>query len=398
MNRIIAIAALVAGPIAAFCLADEQQKAAPASLAVEVVDAAGQPVAGADVGFGATMFLRKADATADEALKWTMRGISARSNSAGLASVPLAEGDRWRVEGFCLTGRQAARRLAGVAIIGPEQLGKPLRLTLVEERTIEGTVTCPELAERHMTPSGGLRVDVKNAGKIVLSYHSGWPKVRFALPPGDYELEVDGQTDTHAVKQALHVEATQGALDLGTIKLPASNMALLVGQTAPEIPGVIAWKNGSPGTLEELRGKVVLLDFWGYWCGACISTMPKLFALHDKYRDRGLVIIGIHSDVRTHDQPPVNTPAEMDALVAEFRQDLWRGRDIPYSVALVPAEMLKHRGGMIENRALSQASEVYGVWSYPTYVLIDRQGKVAGQLRMHDEEGTKLLEKLLAEK
>ena len=155
----------------------------------------------------------------------------------------------------------------------------------------------------------------------------------------------------------------------------------MIGKTAPEIPGVIAWKNGSPGTLEELRGKVVLLDFWGYWCGPCVSGMPKMFELHDKYRDQGLVIIGIHCDAHTLEQPAVNTPAEMDALVAEYRQDLWGGRDIPFSVALVPAETLKHRGGSVENRALNQASAAYGISGYPSYVLIDRQGKVAGHCK-----------------
>jgi len=49
--------------------------------------------------------------------------------------------------------------------------------------------------------------------------------------------------------------------------------------------------NGGPLTLASLRGKVVLLDFWGEWCGPCVGSMPYLMKLYDKYRDKGLEII-----------------------------------------------------------------------------------------------------------
>ena len=64
---------------------------------------------------------------------------------------------------------------------------------------------------------------------------------------------------------------------------------------APEITGIRAWINGGPLTIEELRGKVVLIDFWTYTCVNCIRTFPYLKQWHAKYADNGLVIIGIHS-------------------------------------------------------------------------------------------------------
>lgn len=54
--------------------------------------------------------------------------------------------------------------------------------------------------------------------------------------------------------------------------------------------------NGSPVDLEALRGKVVLVDFWASWCGPCRDEMPVLEALHQKYADDGLVIVGINID------------------------------------------------------------------------------------------------------
>ncbi len=67
------------------------------------------------------------------------------------------------------------------------------------------------------------------------------------------------------------------------------------GPPAPElIPGG-GWLNTKPLTLEELKGKVVLLDFWTYSCINCQRTFPYLKKWHEKYKDKGLVIVGIHS-------------------------------------------------------------------------------------------------------
>ncbi|MDA1129068.1 MAG: redoxin domain-containing protein [Chloroflexi bacterium] len=64
---------------------------------------------------------------------------------------------------------------------------------------------------------------------------------------------------------------------------------------APEITGIRAWINSEPLTIEELRGKVVLIDFWTYTCVNCIRTFPYLKQWNAQYSDDGLVIIGIHS-------------------------------------------------------------------------------------------------------
>ena len=67
------------------------------------------------------------------------------------------------------------------------------------------------------------------------------------------------------------------------------------GRPAPELVGLLAWINSEPLTLESLRGNVVLIDFWTYTCINCIRTFPFLKAWHEKYADKGLVILGIHS-------------------------------------------------------------------------------------------------------
>jgi cytochrome c biogenesis protein CcdA/thiol-disulfide isomerase/thioredoxin len=70
------------------------------------------------------------------------------------------------------------------------------------------------------------------------------------------------------------------------------------GDRAPEIVGTQRWFNTKDGrslTLRELRGKVVLIDFWTYSCINCIRTLPYLKAWDERYRDDGLVIVGMHA-------------------------------------------------------------------------------------------------------
>ena len=68
-----------------------------------------------------------------------------------------------------------------------------------------------------------------------------------------------------------------------------------VGDLAPEFGGIETWINGGPLTMEELRGQVVLIDFWTYTCINCIRTFPFLKQWNSRYADDGLVIVGVHS-------------------------------------------------------------------------------------------------------
>ena len=65
--------------------------------------------------------------------------------------------------------------------------------------------------------------------------------------------------------------------------------------TAPEIISGGVWFNSEPLTLEQLKGKVVVIDFWTYSCINCQRTLPYLRDWNEKYKDKGLVIIGVHA-------------------------------------------------------------------------------------------------------
>ncbi|MGO7583818.1 cytochrome c biogenesis protein DipZ [Rhizobium ruizarguesonis] len=70
---------------------------------------------------------------------------------------------------------------------------------------------------------------------------------------------------------------------------------LPVEGSAPSLDGAVEWLNSQPLTTEQLRGKVVLVDFWTYSCINCIRTIPYVKAWAEKYADQGLVVIGVHT-------------------------------------------------------------------------------------------------------
>lgn len=80
---------------------------------------------------------------------------------------------------------------------------------------------------------------------------------------------------------------------------------------APEIRGIKSWINSTPLTLSDLKGKVVLIDFWTYSCVNCIRTQPYLNKWFESYRNEGLEIIGVHAPEFTFEELEENVQREV---------------------------------------------------------------------------------------
>ncbi len=118
---------------------------------------------------------------------------------------------------------------------------------------------------------------------------------------------------------------------------------------APEFTGLGNWFNSPPLTLSSLRGKVVLVNFWTYGCVNCVNTLPHVTQLYAKYKDRGLVIVGIH------------TP--------EF--------SFEHSASNVQAALKRH--GITYPVAQDNKSATWNAWSnqyWPAQYIVDRSGKI----------------------
>src|ERR1700722_10297848 len=99
--------------------------------------------------------------------------------------------------------------------------------------------------------------------------------------------------------------ASTGGLEqrlVGRFHLASQPKRIVLNQTidvsdsaTPDLSGATAWINSPSLTLASLRGKVVLIDFWTYSCINCLRTLPYIKAWNEKYKDHGLVIIGVHT-------------------------------------------------------------------------------------------------------
>lgn len=91
--------------------------------------------------------------------------------------------------------------------------------------------------------------------------------------------------------------------------------------TAPDITGIQEWFNtpeNTPIALDQLKGKVVLIDFWAYSCINCQRSVPHVTAWYERYKDSGLEVIGIHSPEYAFEKEPRNVKAGADALGIEY--------------------------------------------------------------------------------
>jgi len=125
--------------------------------------------------------------------------------------------------------------------------------------------------------------------------------------------------------------------------------ALAEPYAAPEFAGVEAWLNSKPLTMAELKGKVVLVDFWTYSCINCVRTLPYITRWDKDYRDKGLVIIGVHAPEFEFEKNKEN----VEAALAKH--------GIRYPVAL-------------DNKLDTWTSFKNRYW--PAHYLIDREGRV----------------------
>ncbi|HEY0665534.1 MAG TPA: cytochrome c biogenesis protein DipZ [Gallionella sp.] len=124
---------------------------------------------------------------------------------------------------------------------------------------------------------------------------------------------------------------------------------LVTPSAAPEFAGIEAWLNSPPLAMQSLRGKVVLVDFWTYSCINCVRTLPYLTEWDRKYRDLGLVIVGVHSPEFEFEKDPNNVRAAIAEhgirypVALDNRLDTW----INFSNRYWPAHYLVDRAGQV---------------------------------------------------
>ncbi len=100
----------------------------------------------------------------------------------------------------------------------------------------------------------------------------------------------------------------------GMMMMSAGGNADGVPSTLPDLSGATAWINSPPLTPESLRGKVVVIDFWTYSCINCLRSLPYVKAWYGKYKDSGLVVIGVHTPEFPFEKDEANVRKEVREL------------------------------------------------------------------------------------
>ena len=139
-----------------------------------------------------------------------------------------------------------------------------------------------------------------------------------------------------------------------TVVSPLQAQHPSVGQDAPPIQAAkwLNWQGDAP-TLEKLKGRVVMLEFWGTWCGPCVRAMPGIQKLHDRYTDRGLTVLAISY--------------ETDAVMQPF---------LTQNAFTMPV------GSDPEKKTIG----AYPIKGWPTTVVIGKDGKIAHVGSPYDAE------------
>ena len=123
------------------------------------------------------------------------------------------------------------------------------------------------------------------------------------------------------------------AREPGSAKLQTDAMGQLmlpVEGVLPSLDRLGPWINSKPLTREELKGKVVLIDFWTYSCINCLRSIPYVRAWHERYAKDGLVVIGVHAPEFAFERDPANVEQAVRDLKIGYpvaldnRYDLWR--------------------------------------------------------------------------
>ena len=127
--------------------------------------------------------------------------------------------------------------------------------------------------------------------------------------------------------------ATGNAMVRTAVDAPAP---LPVEGQLPSLDGAVQWLNSPPLTAQALRGKVVLIDFWTYSCINCLRTLPYVKAWAQKYRDQGLVVIGVHAPEFAFERDIGNVKKAVHDLGVDYpvaidnNYAIWRGFNNQY--------------------------------------------------------------------
>ena len=158
---------------------------------------------------------------------------------------------------------------------------------------------------------------------------------------------------------------------------------------APDI-AANEWIDATPQKLADLRGHVVLLDFWATWCGPCRATLPRFEKFHQNYKDKGLVVIGL-TTFEGHAEGKQLTRAQELNYLRDFKKKFGvsygfavsetQSNDLKYAVSSIPTTFLIDRNGVVRFISIGSSDIEGAALNKMIKKLIDEPAKAAAAER-----------------
>jgi beta-lactamase regulating signal transducer with metallopeptidase domain/thiol-disulfide isomerase/thioredoxin len=352
-------------------------------FSARVVDAEGKPVAGVAVGLGLLGGVASSDGKQSAPGE---NGQVVRTDADGKAPLDASIMAQFRQSTTLVYAVDAAGKRAGVGMLNLQDhadkspVDPPAPVAVVLAPAVSTKFTFDTSAFDKL-PDGPAELYLGIAKDGLPLQHGVTAKqeaAEFWLPPGSYRVSVSGGL-SEAVQAEFTLKADDTDKEVKLTLLP-THFAKLLGQPAPAFDQVRSLGEAAPEPLASYRGKLVVLDFWGTWCGPCVAAMPNLMRLHDEFAPQGVEFIALHDD-------SVNSPAELKEQIDRLAREKWEGRSLPFTVVLDGGGLTAIPGSKLSARGATTAA--YGITAFPTTVLIGRDGKIAGTIAPHDLEASR---------
>jgi thiol-disulfide isomerase/thioredoxin len=145
------------------------------------------------------------------------------------------------------------------------------------------------------------KLDATKSTSAAVAIGDYWQKIQQAIPEGEARQNARRQLVDYLSAVLARSDSELTPTDRARLEAVVTRMSSalargekLEGRTAPELH--FAWTSeGSWKSLSDLRGKIVLLDFWATWCAPCVASFPKVAKLVEHYRDSDVVVVGVTS-------------------------------------------------------------------------------------------------------